>query len=185
MFVWVVSISFSCYAWDWWPTGIDNTYSGKDTLRYGMSTMGLVSSGKTSPFWLQTNRHGDVAASPYSGNLLFELIKPATHPHRWYDYDFAISLTGRVQNPTTEIHPTANKNAVVYSNLAYAHVRLYVVDITAGILPKHYGTPDESLTSGGLLFSKNVHPMPGIYIGIDTYHSSTLVFFFNSKSLPK
>ena len=165
----LVGISLGGYAWDWWPTGIDNTCSGRDTLQYGMSIMGIASSCKTSPFWIQTNRFGDIAASPYSGNLLFEIIKPATQNNRWYDYDFAISLTGRVQSSTTEVHPTANKNAVVYSNLAYAHVQLYVVDITAGILPKHYGTPNESLTSGGLLFSPNAHPMPGIYIGIDRW----------------
>jgi len=164
-----ICFSINSYAWDWWPIAVEQTYHGVDTLQYGVSMLGVASYGKTAPFWLQTNRNGDIASSAYSGNLAIELIKPASHPHRWFDYDFALSLTGRIQNRTDNINPAVNHMGTIYSNLAYAHARLYVIDITAGILPKQFGSADPTLSSGGLLFSNNAHPLPGIYLGIDDW----------------
>lgn len=168
--IFILSISIYSYAWDWWPLTIDSSVENTlDTLHYGVSITGVTSTGKTSPFWIQNNRNGDIAASPHSGNLTAGIYKRATQPHRWYDYDFALSLTGRMQSKTTHIFPKMNTIGTGYTNLAYAHLRLYVIDITAGIVPKQYGSPDEELTSGGLLFSNNTHPMPGIHIGIDNW----------------
>lgn len=162
-------MTISSYAWDWWPIEIDNTLLGKDTLQYGASVTGVASLGSTTPFWMQTNRYGDVSPAAYGGNMTVELNKRATQVRRWFDYDFALSLTGRLQSNSLDVHPKANRIGTIYSNLVYAHVRLYMIDISAGILPKHYGSADSELTSGGLLFSNNAHPMPGIYIGIDNW----------------
>ena len=117
---------------------------------------GVASSGKVAPFWLQSNMNGDVSCNPYSGNLTAGIYKEAVHPERWWDYDFAVQLTGRV--PWTG-----------YFNLAYAHVRLYIFDITAGIKPIIYETQDTALTSGSMIFSGNSQPLPHITIGIDRY----------------
>ena len=56
-----------------------------------------------------------------------------------------------------------------YFNQLYAHVRLYIFDITAGIKPMIYETQDTALTSGALVFSGNSQPLPHITIGIDRY----------------
>lgn len=156
-------------AWNWWPLPMATADSGRDSLFYTFSLSGVASSGKTAPFWLQSNRHGDIAASPYSGNLTAGIIKPATRPCRWFDYDFAFTLTGRLQSRTDYICAPENRTGQLYTNLAYAHIRLYIIDITAGIQPEQYGSPDPELTGGGLLYSANARPMPGIHIGIDRW----------------
>ena len=156
-------------AWDGWPLPMDAPDTHCDTLFYTVGIQGVASYGQTAPFWLQTNRNGDISAAPFSGNLTAGVIKTATRPNRWFDYDFALTLTGRLQSQTAAIQPSQNRTANLYSNLAYAHVRLYIVDITAGIQPEQYGAPDPLLTSGGLLYSGNARPMPGIRVGIDRW----------------
>lgn len=157
------------FAWDWWPLPMAHEDTARDTLLYTASLSGVASYGSTAPFWLQTNRHGDIAASPFSGNLTAGIIKPATRPNRWYDYDFAVTLTGRLQSRTDAVLPAMNTLGTGYTNLAYAHARLYIIDITLGIQPEQYGVPDPFLSGGGLLFSYNAHPMPQVRIGIDQW----------------
>ena len=158
-------------SWTWWPTGIrDDVPAGMDTLRYGWDVSALASSGKLAPFWLQSNRNGDVSSSPYSGNLSLAIYKQDVHPERWWDYDFAVQLTGRVQSRIPgSAFPIQQRVITEYANLAYAHVRLYIFDITAGIKPMIYETQDTALSMGSLVFSGNSQPLPRISIGIDRY----------------
>jgi len=158
-------------SWNWWPTGLrDDVPAGADTLRYIAGLSGLASSGKYAPFWLQSNVNGDVSSSPFSGNLTAGVYKEAVHPERWWDYDFAVQLTGRVQSRIEgSAFSTQQTIATGYFNLAYAHVRLFLFDITAGIKPMIYETQDTLLTSGSLVFSGNSQPLPRITIGIDNY----------------
>ena len=148
-------------SWNWWPTGIQDSVSAKeDTLRWLGGVQALASSGKYAPFWLQSNRNGDISTRPFSGNLTAGIYKEAVQPQRWWDYDFAVQLTGRAEYP---------KTGTGYFNQLYAHVRLYVFDITAGIRPMMYETQDTALTMGSMIFSGNSQPMPHVTIGIDRY----------------
>ena len=148
-------------SWNWWPTGIqDSVSAGQDTLQWIVGVRAVASSGESAPFWSQSNMNGDVSASPYSGNLTAGLYKEARHNERWWDYDFGVQLTGRVEYP---------KNGTGYFNRLYAHVRLFIFDVTAGIKPMIYETQDTALTSGALVFSGNSQPLPHITIGIDRY----------------
>lgn len=165
----LVFLSLPSWAWDWWPLNMTNPDTAHDSLFYNASMSGVASYGKTAPFWLQTNRHGNISAAPFSGNLTAGIIKPASRPNRWYDYDFAVTLTGRLQSKTDNILPAMNTLGTGYTNLAYAHMRLYIVDLTVGIQPEQYGVPDPLLSSGGLLYSYNAHPMPQVRIGIDQW----------------
>lgn len=158
-----VSVSARELSWDWWPTGLQDGVSAKeDTLRYMLGVSAIAASGKYAPFWLQSNTQGDVSSSPYSGNLTAEIYKDAVHPERWWDYDFAVQLTGRASYPAT---------GTGYFNQLYAHVRLFLFDITAGIKPMIYETQDTALTMGSMVFSGNSQPLPRITIGIDRYVS--------------
>ena len=161
--------AYPAFAWDWWPLPMAHEDTGRDTLLYTGSLSGVASCGTTAPFWLQTNRHGDIAASPFSGNLTAGIIKPATRPNRWYDYDFAVTLTGRLQSRTDAVIPAMNTLGTGYTNLAYAHARLYIIDVTLGIRPEQYGVPDPLLSGGGLLYSYNAHPMPRVQIGVEQW----------------
>ena len=158
-------------SWDWWPTAIrDGVSAGTDTLRYGWDVSALASSGKFAPFWLQSNRNGDISSSPYSGNLSLNIYKQDVHHERWWDYDFAVQLTARVQSRIPgSAFATQQRVVTEYFNLLYAHVRLYIFDITAGIKPMIYETQDTALSMGSLVFSGNSHPIPRVTIGIDRY----------------
>ena len=148
-------------SWEWWPTGLrDSVPAGNDTLRYIAGVSAVASSGKYAPFWLVSNTNGDVSVSPYSGNLTAGIYKEAVHNERWWDYDFAVQLTGRAEYP---------KTGTGYSNLLYAHVRLFLFDITAGIKPMIYETQDTALSMGSMVFSDNAHPLPRVTVGIDNY----------------
>lgn len=153
--------------WNWWPTGISNA-SSADTLRYETGLTGVVSSGNYAPFWIQSNRNGTISASPYSGNLSAGILKEANSPTRWWDYDFAIQITGRVQS-NMPISPMPAMRVTGLFNLLYAHARLYIFDITAGIRPMQYEVQDSLLSSGSMVFSGNSQPLPRITIGIDRY----------------
>lgn len=133
---------------------------------YGVGEISSVfSSGNTSPYFIRANQYGNISAEPMSGNISLGVIKPATRPNRWFDYDFGLVLTGRVQgNP--QLHTVFGTG---YFREFYAHVRLYIIDITAGIHPVHYGVGDEQLSSGSWIVSSNAHPIPRITVGIDNW----------------
>ena len=158
-------------SWDWWPTGINGDATNKtDTLRWNVGVSALASSGKYAPFWLQSNENGDVSWSPYSGNLTVGVSKDAINTERWWDYDCAVQLTGRVQSPIKESGFEMQKwYGTGYFNLLYAHVRLFIFDVTAGISPMIYETQDSLLSMGSMIFSGNSQPLPHITAGIDRY----------------
>lgn len=148
-------------SWEWWPTGLrDSVSAGDDSLQYLVGVSALASSGSYAPFWLTSNTNGDISSSPFSGNLTAGIYKEAVHHERWWDYDFGMQLTGRAQYPAS---------GTGYFNQLYAHVRLFIFDITAGIKPMIYETQDTALTMGSLIFSGNSQPLPHITIGIDRY----------------
>lgn len=158
-------------SWSWWPTGIrDDVSAGAGTLRWLAGVSAVASSGRYAPFWLQSNTHGDVSPSPFSGNLTAGIYKEAVHPERWWDWDCGVQMTGRVQAPIAD-SPFENQRryGTGYFNLLYAHVRFYIFDITAGIKPMIYETQDTALSMGSLVFSGNSQPLPHITIGIDRY----------------
>lgn len=139
-----------------------------DSLMYVAEIDVLSSSGSTAPTWLQANRHGAVSSLPHSGNVRAGIRKPATRPNRWFDYDGAVVLNGRIAGTQTNATPHKIEGTGFFDEL-YAHVRLYIVDITAGIHPLHLGIGDSELSSGNLLISSNAHPFPHISIGIDRW----------------
>ena len=164
-----VMCSIQAQDWNWWPLGLTHDCIKGDTLYYGAEVLGVASSGKYAPFWLQSNRNGNISASSYSGNLSVSLYKPATQPHRWFDYDFAMQLTGRVQSDLPTDFSPYKKRITGYFNQLYAHVRLYFVDVTVGIKPMVYESVDPLLSSGSMIFSGNSQPVPRVTIGIDDY----------------
>lgn len=158
-------------SWDWWPTGIvDGISAGVDTLQYNIGVSALASSGKFAPFWLQSNMNGDISSSPFSGNVSAGVYKQAVHNERWWDYDFAVQLTGRVQSRIPgSAFDMQQRMTTGYFNQLYAHLRLYVFDITAGIKPMIYEMQDTALSMGSMVFSGNSQPLPRLTIGIDRY----------------
>lgn len=152
-------MSLIIQAGDWWPVAMHRPDTTRDTIIYAVSLSAVASSGAASPFWIQANEQGNISSAPFSGNITAGVYKPATRPNRWYDYDFGVALTGRFDT----------ERCTGYFHELYAHARLYIVDITAGIRSLQAGSQDRSLSMGGLLFSRNAYPIPRISIGLDEY----------------
>lgn len=143
----------------WWPVPMFRPDTARDSIEYVMEVSAVASSGHTAPSFIHANENGNISAAPFSGNLSAGVIKRATRPSRWFDYDFGVVLTGRFDT----------ERATGYFRQLYAHTRLYIIDVTAGIKPFSVGAQNPSLTMGGLLFSNNAQPVPRISIGIDDY----------------
>ena len=158
--------------WEWWPLAICDTAAAADTIQYQAYVSAVASSEKYSPFMLRANQHGNASLAPFSSNFSAGVFKQATSPARWWDYDFGVQLTGRTNtDPRRQVRTIVYPMTTItgYFEQLYAHVRLSVVDITAGIHPIQCGSQSNSLSMGGLLFSGNAHPIPRISIGIDEY----------------
>ena len=156
------------HAWDWWPVPMAQMDTCRDTLHYTSKVQIVSSSGTNSPTWLHGNQNGEIALLPHSGNIRAGIVKPATRPNRWFDYNFGVILSGRIAGTHISTVPQKIEGTGFFS-LLYAHARLYVIDITAGIKPLYFGGGDEELTCGSLLLSNNAHPFPRISIGIDQW----------------
>lgn len=164
-------------SWDWWPIAIYTIpdEESRDSLSAFFSLQGLVSTGSYAPFLLHSNTRGMTAHTPYSGNIAIGLHKEATAPHRWYDYDFHLTALARCYNavaaPFALDMPAgaAWRYGSISLSEVYAHVRLFVFDLTAGIAPISSSIIDEPLSMGSLLFSDNAPSTPRISIGIDRY----------------
>lgn len=149
----------SMRAADWWPVAMHQPDTLRDTISYGVELSAVASTGRYAPFWLHARENGNISAAPFSGNITAGIYKRPTRPARWYDYDFGVALTGRFDTERT----------TGYFRELYAHVRLYIVDVTAGIKPLSCGSQNPRLSMGGLLFSGNAQPIPRISAGFDEY----------------
>ena len=141
----------------------------RDSMFYVGQFSVLTSSGDAVPSLLHGNTHGNISTLPHSGNLSLGIIKPATRPNRWFDFDGAIVLTGRLEGAQQTVIKSPKPQLTGYFRELYAHVRLYIVDITAGIHPVYIGAGDPELTGGSLILSGNAHPIPRISVGIDKW----------------
>lgn len=144
---------------DWWPVAMHQPDTLRDTISYGVELSAVASTGHYAPFWIHARENGNISAAPFSGNITAGIYKRPTRPARWYDYDFGVALTGRFDT----------ERATGYFRELYAHVRLYIVDVTAGIKPFSCGSQNPRLSMGGLLFSGNAQPIPRISAGFDEY----------------
>lgn len=155
----LVLLSTNVCAADWWPVAMHQPDSARDSIMYKLEVSAVASSGFQAPFWLHARENGNISDAPFSGNISAGIYKRATRPNRWYDYDFGVVLTGRFDT----------KHSTGYFRELYAHTRLYIVDITAGIKPLQCGSQNPELSMGGLLLSGNAQPIPRLSIGFDEY----------------
>jgi len=138
-----------------------------DTIKYDIKLYGLVSTGKYSPFWLQSNQYDKFSSAPSSGDLQIGFSKDYGVKKKLFDYGFKANLLLRTDKATT----------TAYFHEMYAKARLSVFDLAIGAREEQYGNQDSTLSCGGLLFSKNARPMPKISIGIEKF--ITVPFTFN------
>lgn len=153
-------------AWEWWPLPMAQPDTCRDSLFYVAGVQAHASSGAQAPSLMWQNTHGNISIQPYAGTFSAGVIKPATRPNRWFDYDFGVVLNGRFGGGQPG---SGQRDVTGYFSELYAHARLYIVDITAGIHPFNTCPGNPELSSGSLLFSGNAHPIPRITIGFERW----------------
>ena len=131
-----------------------------DTIMYEAGFTDIASSGEFAPFWLHHNQYGKIASSPMSGTIWGAIAKEFDKPHRLFDYGFKAHALVRYDS---------NKNSAVFFHQLYAKARFSVFNLMVGSGEQHFGNQDSTLSSGGLLFSKNTRPMPEISAGIERF----------------
>ena len=141
--------------------------AGKDSIQYEIGVSGLASTGKFSPFWLQSNQYGKISSDPLSTNLQLGVAKDYGHQKKAFDYGFKFNAIGQIGNNSHQLFPQEY----------YLKARLWFMDFSAGAREEIYGNQDESLSCGGFLFSKNSRPIPKLHAGID--HFTTIPFTFS------
>ena len=98
---------------DWWPVAMHQPDTAQDSLYFLLEANTVLSAGTQTAFFISANENGNISAAPFSGNLSAGVLKPATRPNRWYDWDGAVVLTGRFDT---------ERNTGYFQQL-YAHVR--------------------------------------------------------------
>lgn len=158
-------MTMSAGAWDWWPlpyTPSESTWhtdTSHDSLFYYGEVNAVASTRQAAPYLFDFDQLGGRSAEAFSGELTLGIIKPATRPNRWFDYDGAALLSGVLQS--------GDELGNGYFKELYGHVRLFCIDVTVGIHEMPWDHGDLELTSGNLLFSRHAHPIPRVTIGID------------------
>lgn len=177
---WTMYIALCCsitiLGADWWPLPMDSTDTQQDSLTYQVAVSATIGTGQYNAFWMQSNQRGCASMAANSGTLHLGIAKESTRPYRWYDYDIALEVYGVLHSPLSQhlslewsrIPMNQGRNGMVTVHKACAHVRLYIIDIAAGIIPIDDGM-NTPLSSGSLLLSHNAPSMPTIRIGIDRW----------------
>jgi len=63
-----------------------------DSIKYNVGFLGIASSGKYSPFWLQSNQYGMISSFPTSANIMVGVNKDFGLKTRLFDYGFKVNL---------------------------------------------------------------------------------------------
>jgi hypothetical protein len=139
-----------------------------DTIKYDVGFMGVASTGKQAPFWLQSNQYGLISSSPSSANMLVGVNKDFGNKKRLFDYGFKANL----------LLQTDNNKTSTYFHEYYVKARLSIFDLIVGAREEILGNQDSTLSCGGFLFSKNARPMPKVTIGIEHFTAIPFTYGF-------
>ena len=134
-------------------------HAQNDTIKYEMGFMGVASSGKYAPFWLQSDQYGKISSSPFGVGVFAGVSKDFGTKKGRFDYRFKANL----------LLQTDKGKATAFLHEYYVQARFSVFDLTVGAREEQLGSQDSALSCGGLLFSKNARPMPKITFGMEHF----------------
>ena len=138
-----------------------------DSIEYEASAQMLLSKAGNTPFWIVSNNAGYYLTNSNMAIVGFGVTKKLSHPDKLFDYSFGLNGVA-----------LAEKNGVVASlREYYVNTRIWVFDLNLGQQIEHYGNQDETLSSGGYLFSANYAPIPKVFVGIKEF---TPILFKNN-----
>jgi len=129
-----------------------------DTITYSLNTRLAPGSGEYAPFLSTANQFDRHSISPNSisvwGNIYKQLNTEAT-----FDYGFGTELNANFSKSESRYFPGE----------LYLEGKAYFLKATVGIKRRVYGNEDPELSSGGMIWSRNSRPLPGISIESNDY----------------
>lgn len=122
--------------------------------RTSIETSALISSGSTTPFWLQSNRSGIYA--PDGNQFLLRLSS-------FHQIDLTSSISGEMG---ADLIARPGPGSTLYFNQGYIKLNGYGFELAAGRFKNSSPIHDETLSIGSLGVSRNAIPIPQIRLGL-------------------
>ena len=130
-------------------------------VRYELEAAGMISTGKTLPFWMRTNQYGEVPLESgilsFRGQLQKDYEKRDGKKNR-FSYGYGVRGVANVGRTNELILPE------IYGKIRFGAFELY-----AGRRRETMGLADSTLSSGSYIWSGNALPVPKIQISIPYY----------------
>lgn len=132
-----------------------------NAIRYELEAGGMISTGKTLPFWMRTNQYGEVPLESgivsFKGQLRKDYEKQEEKKHR-FSYGYGIRGVANVGRTNELLLPEI-----------YGKIRFGAFELSAGRRKEIMGLADSTLSSGSYIWSGNALPVPKIQISIPNY----------------
>lgn len=130
-------------------------------IRYELETGGMISTGKTLPFWMRTNQYGEVPLESgivtFRGQLRKDYEKQEGKKHR-FSYGYGARGVANV----------GRTNELILPEL-YGKIRFGAFELYAGRRREIMGLVDSTLSSGSYIWSGNALPIPKVQISVPHY----------------
>ena len=136
-----------------------------EKINYEIQTNVVASTGKFTPFWLVSNRHGLSSLENNSANLSAGLFRTFDDKEK-FTWAYGVELAGAY-----------NYSAPFYIQQLYADMKLGCWELSTGSKERWSEGKHRTLSGGGLTFSPNARPIPQIRLGITEY--TTVPWWFN------
>ena len=138
-----------------------------DAVKYGLSLSTLTSEGEFAPFWLQSLEYGKVFHTPNTSYASATILKEYGDKRRIFDYGFKADFLLRSDLAIKGIYvPIQNE---FYFHELYAKARIFGFNMIVGSKEEIIGNQDSTLSSGGIIFSRNARPIPKITFGLTDF----------------
>lgn len=128
-----------------------------DTINYFFESNAVTSSDGNAPFWFVSNNFGTISLKSPSISARFGL-----------NGNLDLNKTLRILYVIDIIDRYSNQNEL-FIQQAYAGLKLGFFTLMAGSWEENYGNQDNSISSGGVIWSGNARPIPQISFATSGY----------------
>lgn len=136
-----------------------------EKVNYAIQTDIVASTGKHTPFWLVSNKHGNSSLENNNANLSFGVYR---------DFDKKKGFTWAYG---AEFIGAWHYTAPFYIQQLYADLKYNCWELSIGSKERWSEGKHRTLSGGGLTFSPNARPIPQVRFGINEY--TTVPWWFN------
>lgn len=137
-----------------------------EPVQYQLSSSVTAGTGNYAPFWLHQGKEGTRLYKPNAFHLDARLQSDYCNPGKAFEFGYGMNTVFRAASDTAD---------VLISEL-YFKARLYFLEVLVGSRPLRTGIEYVPLSSGGMLFSNNALPLPGITAGFNRFVSVPFTF---------